>query len=316
MDAVRFDALARALSRLGSRRGLLAAALGGATTLSGRDAAAICRKGGADCTRDRQCCSERCLGNGTCSCRKASGRSVGCKPPEDRCQKTTCSSTGRCVESPKKQGAPCGTGTSCDASAKCVASCEDGVKTPGTDETDVDCGGSCPTKCANGKACTNSDGSDCASGNCCGDTCRECCETADCNGNETGTDGDPQRVCGELDRLGQCCEQMNYFYCLADETVVDNCGVKHDACPAPVTKPDTPGECCENSTCTCDGVCCGQGDACYVADNNSEEYCCLAKGETYKICGDYCCPSGCDESGVDCHQQSGRLGSYRRGPIG
>ena len=359
MDAVRFDALARALSRLGTRRGVLAAALGGAAALSGRDAAAICRKGGVDCTRDRRCCSERCLGNGTCSCRKASGKSVGCEPPEDPCRKATCSSTGRCVESPKT----CGEGQGCDSTTgKCVPHCQDGVKD--YDEEGVDCGGSCgpcKTLAKDGEACNDPGGGSCESGICqaqicrpktcgnesvdagetdlnCGGLCFPCAEGKTCEVHadcETGICCNAEclkcaagEVCSvDAESRPVCCKPDGFCVTCQDRTgpTTDNCGRLVDcgltgtaACAPPntIAIPGSPA-CCSDGDCACDGRCCADGpagDACFV-DRDGQEFCCMAQGDNYRVCGNVCCGGPCDENG-ECPQQSGRLGSYRRGPIG
>jgi hypothetical protein len=49
------------------------------------------------------------------------------------------------------------------------ASCRNGIQDP--DETDVDCGGSCPTKCGDGRSCVND--SDCAASNCTSGVCEK-----------------------------------------------------------------------------------------------------------------------------------------------
>jgi len=74
---------------------------------------------------------------------------------------------GGCVD-----GKGCQTGSDCksalcaeDASPKlCIAAptCSDGIQN--SDETDVDCGGGCPTECANGQGCSHA--GDCVSGKC------------------------------------------------------------------------------------------------------------------------------------------------------
>lgn len=48
-----------------------------------------------------------------------------------------------------------------------MPTCADGIANG--DEADVDCGGSCPSKCSNGRACSGP--SDCAAGQCSGDKC-------------------------------------------------------------------------------------------------------------------------------------------------
>ncbi len=73
---------------------------------------------------------------------------------------------GACVEC--VSGAQCASNV-CSASHTCSApSCND--QTKNGNETDVDCGGSCSTKCAVGKAC--SVGADCASGDCQASVCK------------------------------------------------------------------------------------------------------------------------------------------------
>ncbi|MEZ4295154.1 MAG: hypothetical protein R3B70_09260 [Polyangiaceae bacterium] len=96
---------------------------------------------------------------------------------------------------PSNPGLPLGTmcsqngGEVCNGSGTCVAAgCSDGVQN-GT-ETDIDCGGSCVTKCTIGQMCGV--GGDCASGLCSGGVCVECTAPSDC----PGTDNDCQtRIC-------------------------------------------------------------------------------------------------------------------------
>lgn len=64
-------------------------------------------------------------------------------------------------------GPTSGTLAEAGASSGSVGSCIDGAKNGS--ETDVDCGGSCPTKCAGAKACAGD--ADCASGRCAGSVC-------------------------------------------------------------------------------------------------------------------------------------------------
>lgn len=81
--------------------------------------------------------------------------------------------------------ADCASGACNRTSGKCVASlCEDGVKNG--NEADVDCGGSCDAKCANGRACTV--GTDCTS-NVCGGA-QKCAESLCSDGVKSGTEGD------------------------------------------------------------------------------------------------------------------------------
>ena len=71
--------------------------------------------------------------------------------------------------------AECPSRTICVANF-CKPHCRNAVKDG--DETDKDCGGSCPDKCAIGRRCGDDD--DCRSGVCAGGTCRECRSSDTC----------------------------------------------------------------------------------------------------------------------------------------
>jgi hypothetical protein len=75
-----------------------------------------------------------------------------------------CNSAGSCVAC--VDGSQCPSGV-CSNNACQNPACDDNVKNGS--ESDVDCGGSCATKCANGKTCNANP--DCQSGNCNGGTC-------------------------------------------------------------------------------------------------------------------------------------------------
>ena len=144
------------------------------------------------------------------------------------------------------QGKACGKASDCLSglcnaqTGKCIGNrCLDTVKNG--DETDLDCGGACPAKCATGKACKI--GNDCASGICnaqtetcvatrCQDGVRDDAETAvDCgggacaacaNGAACQIDADCQGICGPLYKTcvtNHCSDQTQD----ADETALD-CG--------------------------------------------------------------------------------------------
>jgi hypothetical protein len=181
MDDRRFDSLTKVLGAGHTRRGLprLLGGLSLGGLLSARtaqDAAARGRKGGALCTRNRQCKTRQCVGpvgNKRCTC---SPKFPACQQPENRCAKATCLSDGTCTEDWKNPGATCGTnrvccapGTCCPAGQVCkgesifVAECCTETKTCTT--LDVTCGtwagdcgpvncGGCPTgQTCNGGAC-------------------------------------------------------------------------------------------------------------------------------------------------------------------
>lgn len=85
------------------------------------------------CTANADCASKSCVGN--------------------KCVAATCTEDANCSAI---------AGAVCDVPNGVCISCTDGVKNGS--ESDVDCGGSCATKCAGGKACTK--GGDCENGIC------------------------------------------------------------------------------------------------------------------------------------------------------
>lgn len=90
------------------------------------------------CTSNADCASKNCVGN--------------------KCVAATCTEDANCSAIP---------GAVCDVPNGVCISCTDGVKNG--DETDIDCGGNCSTKCAGGKACKK--GGDCENGICEAGTC-------------------------------------------------------------------------------------------------------------------------------------------------
>ncbi len=142
MIPAQFDALSRLTQTVRSRRAVLAPAVAALFALLGDEPAAGKKRNG---------------------CKKPCG-------PCRRCKR------GKCR--PRPDGASCGSGKAC-AGGTCrerQPACNDGLHNG--DETDVDCGGSCPTKCANGEGCSAH--GDCQSGNCVGSLCRECLDGGQC----------------------------------------------------------------------------------------------------------------------------------------
>jgi hypothetical protein len=140
MDHGRFDDLSAGSLPVFSRRRVFGLILAGVLMVAGTRGAAACRAGGALCSGDGQCCSGRCFANGTCSCRKPSGRSVGCKSA-GRCKTVACTDTGRCVFRAEASGDALWRWQRLQRLGSCVDTCRDGIEDG--DETDVDCGGTC-----------------------------------------------------------------------------------------------------------------------------------------------------------------------------
>ena len=169
MDANRFDALTRALSAATrSRRGALAAALGGSLGLLGLAHPDSATAGGA--------CKPACSECQTCQKGKCHKTKHGKKCKRGHCR-------------PLPDGTVCASGN-CRAGS--CSTCANGVKN-GT-ETDVDCGGVC-ARCANARTCSSRN--DCAGALCTGGKCKECVVNTEC-----GTDGNGECVCLQPEDVG------------------------------------------------------------------------------------------------------------------
>ncbi|AKU99811.1 hypothetical protein AKJ09_06475 [Labilithrix luteola] len=193
--------------------------------------------GGVDCAsgvcKDKVCAAPTCkdgVKNGKETARDCGGGCAACTDGEacsvaTDCTSGTCGANHTCspiscsdgVKNGKETDEDCGgdCATKCDASKKCVTNddcasgvcdsatklcsapaCNDGVKNG--DETDKDCGGSCPKKCESTAACKAP--SDCASGVCTGKVCQApACNDEVKNGTETDKDcgGTCPTKCGD-----------------------------------------------------------------------------------------------------------------------
>lgn len=146
---------------------------------------------------------------------------------------------------------PCGEGQVCTDSV-CFpgpATCSDGVRNG--EETDIDCGGSCPAACANDKTCAADP--DCQSGHCVSEVCRECGTAAHCG---TGRDCIGGNCC-TVDGFGS-----NGVCVTDDECCSGNCVTYQQAyrtCrPAGCIPPG--GSCLGGTTTCCSWTC--SGDIC------------------------------------------------------
>ena len=108
MDERTFGELTKRVARAASRRGMLGTvALGVAAPVLGafgylrraeaadlgEEAFGFCRVGGFPCTRDQQCCTNRCLADGTCDCAKRGKpclNRVGVNCCSRKCRKGKC----------------------------------------------------------------------------------------------------------------------------------------------------------------------------------------------------------------------------------
>ena len=206
--------------------------------------------------------------------------------------------------------------------------CFDGIKNQ--DETDIDCGGSCP-KCEDGKNCSTD--TDCLSGWCYNGVCTTpSCSDGVQNQNETGID------CG-----GPCppCESCNDSIKNQDETDIDcggSCPKCEDGKNCSTDEDCISGWCflgvCTSPSCSdgiqnqnetgidCGGPClpCTDGEPCLVDSDCISGWCyngtCMTpscfdgiqnQNETGIDCGGPCLPCHCfngikdeDETGIDC----------------
>ncbi|MBM4397099.1 MAG: hypothetical protein FJ087_15590, partial [Deltaproteobacteria bacterium] len=274
---------------------------------------------------------------GSCAADCANG--LSCATGAD-CVSAVCSVGSKCVASTCLDGRKDGSETDVDCGGTCALDCSNGQGCAGDGdclstlcattskvcvgstcvderkdgtETDVDCGGSCPLKCANGLACTS--GASCLSGVCsvglkcvastcldgrlsgdesdvdCGGSC-----TADCaNGKNCKADGDclsAQCTSGTKLCVASACQNQRKD---ANETDVD-CG---GACGA---------TCADGTACLLDGDCasgvCSIGNLCVATtcENGRQD------GDEGGVdCGGSC-PNSCDPcTGVVCEPTACRL---------
>jgi len=242
-----------------------------------------CRKGFTRCGKSCRNVQTDVSNCGTCGHKCASGEichNGHCKPGQAVCANGVVEGTEQC------DGANLG-GTSCidlgfvsgtlactpnctfDTSG-CVAAptCVDGVKNG--DETDVDCGGSCP-KCAYNKTCLGNN--DCVSGLCASGHCLSCGDGLK-NGDETDVD------CG-----GSCSPCANG----------KSCGVSAD-CASGVCSGGTCVPCASNQDCggnssTCSEHVCVRG-ACQTQVTDGDVCGATSQGCPIGLFRDKCCSNG------------------------
>jgi hypothetical protein len=133
-------------------------------------------------------------------------------PPGEECKVAICVDDA-CGMGDVAAGTACDGGT-CDGEGHCVDHCGNGVQD--ADETDVDCGGACPS-CALGEGCIVE--GDCTSGFCidlvcCQTACDGACEGCDldgtvgvCTPHPAGTDPDNDCAPMTCDGNGACLER-------------------------------------------------------------------------------------------------------------
>lgn len=206
-----------------------------------------------DCPgQDTECASRTCQGNvcGTENAAAGTPCTVG---------GAVCDGLGHCVECVENDDC---TGAMECRNLQCVGTaCNDGFQNG--DETDVDCGGSCPA-CENGESCSVAD--DCASRFCNAGTCAACTDHPDCaEATDTYCDGS---VCVDKLADGTACTEP--AECLSGECVdsvcCDSaCGTLCEACTATLTS-GVDGVCTDiplgqdpEDECTGDPVCQGDG---------------------------------------------------------
>jgi hypothetical protein len=279
---------------------------------------------GATCTRDAQCQSQHCLGNGTCGC----SATVDCTQPSNRCKKAVCRlSTHRCVIKVKTPGTECRDDGlpcirhTCNELGQCVRRRLHGVSCPGgccengvcrskaelCARADATCGtivsscgktfgcGACSNPrpiCVDNvcRSCTRA--RPCPDGQiCCDGSCFEgvCCADAECEPGGNTCNESHECRCGSAGACSAaeptCCDPDVNNTCANLATDPDNCGDCRKACD-----PGTPDCCdgeCVSTTWDLDH-CGGCGKTC-IGDNCDQGTCwCGTPGATGSVEG------GCD----------------------
>jgi hypothetical protein len=189
------------------------AASGGATVGStGSDPSGS--TGGADAMCTDALCMAQASECETCECLQ--GIVCDCTPVGfgQACTDGYCDSDGTCVPCIDNDQYGCAEPLTCIAKTCVAASCEDTIHN--ADETDLDCGGSCPP-CANGDDCKNN--GDCLSALCSQLLCTACNMHSEC-GVDRYCEGN---VCfPKKETFGSCDED---YQCLSNNCVCPNvCG--------------------------------------------------------------------------------------------
>ena len=182
MDGTRFDALTCSLTVAGSRRRALVATLGGALSLLGW-----------------QRVDDTAAHSTLKTCKKKSGKARKSCLKKAKAHNAQHASETSAAPPPPPSG----------------PTCSDGIKNG--NETDIDCGGSCP-RCITGYRCTTRN--DCASGYCSGGTCHWCSFNSNCppdpgqcvcggNGHCHRTSGTTAPNCGSCPADTGICSPLN-----------------------------------------------------------------------------------------------------------
>lgn len=261
MDANRFDSIARVVTAAGSRRGALAALLGGTLVplLGPLDAASKKRKGKKGKKKKKK-------GQGQCA-----APTQGCSSTSECCGELVCGSDDACC-------APIP--TPCASHEEC-------------------CLGLCQTDGEGRPRCCVPDGSPCGALDrlCCSLNClpNGTCAATDPGPTCLGPGGvceDTDECCGELICFGainECCAPLGGVCLSNDECCLGECQTDNDGEP----------RCCslEGAICNLGRECCSgncrPNNTCAPTGPN-----CLANGETCQSSGE-CCSAFCDEGGEE-----------------
>jgi len=208
-------------------------------------------------------------------------------PAQDsnECTNEVCSG-GQVASENAPPSIPCGMGAAfqCDGMGVC-SNCTNGIKD--SDETDIDCGGSCPLKC-NGQACA--DGAECkstfcADGVCCNGACgaNAVCKSCDLPGKA----GTCSVVTNGLTDPDSC---MSGYACNGTANgsceLIGNKKLLGEACASSNE--------CFNGRCSAGGFCgLGKGDPC------DESYTCVTKQCTNNVCIGCTSNAQCDSKACD-----------------
>jgi hypothetical protein len=253
-------------------------ATGGGSVCDGAGACVECLKP-SDCpTTGDLCVDNECVPASCGNSQLDTGETdVDCGGPD--CP--ACADTLQCLENDD-----CKSGVCDPTEGTCTApACDDAVKNGS--ETDVDCGGSCPNGCAEGKGCTEDD--DCKGGDCDGTKCLATCTDEQKNGTET--DVDCGGSCTTKCAVGKACTGNGDC---SSNNCVNNLCAPVDACENQVKDKDETDVDCGGPDCDP----CADGDECEV-DTDCVHFC----AETSNVCVASHCDDekkSVDETDVDC----------------